>query len=97
MVNDLLNFHFQGSLFYFVQVSIEQVDFEGNPFSYLRKVEFTGVVSKACVPGKDPLECELPGGGGGEVSVCLKLQGHYGEPDVVLDFNVTPGTGWTHL
>lgn len=58
---------------------------EGNPFSYLKQLEFKGVVSKPCVPGKDPLECALPRDGG-EVKVQLTFQGHYGEPDVTLPF-----------
>ncbi len=60
-------------------------------------MEFTGAVSKTCVPGKDPLQCDLPTGGGArgkrEVSVLLELQGHYGEPSVDLKFKLTPGTG----
>ena len=77
---------------------MEQVDFEGNPFSYLKGVEFRGVVSKVCIPGRDLLECVLPPGGeGGEVIVRLKLHGHYNEPDVDLSFKITPGTGIAFL
>lgn len=77
------------------QVLVEEVDFEGNPFSYLKRVVFGGVVSRACVPGKNPLECELPRGvtGKGEVTVQLELWGHYGEPDICLTFKVEPGKG----
>ena len=77
------------------------MDFEGNPFSYLKQVVFSGAVAKTCcVPGKDPLQCDIPAGvarGGasaeGEVSVHLELWGHYNEPDVTLKFKLTPGTG----
>lgn len=65
---------------------------EGNPFTYLRALTFGGVVSKTCVPGRDPLECEMPSAGG-EVKVVLGLQGHYGEPDVSLTFKVAPAAG----
>ena len=71
---------------------MEQIDTEGHPFSYLKQLEFKGVVSKPCVPGKDPLECAVPPGGG-EVGVQLTFQAHYGEPDVLLNFQVAPGKG----
>ena len=74
------------------QLVVEQVDTEGNPFFYLKRLVFGGVVSKTCIPRQDPLECEVPAGGG-EVKVHLELQGHYGEPDVTLDIKVTDGTG----
>ena len=66
---------------------------EGNPFSYLKRLVFGGMVSKICVPAKDPLECDIPSGRRGEVKVQLELQGHYREPDISLDFRVTPGRG----
>lgn len=65
---------------------------EGYPFSYLKQLEFKGVVSKPCVPGEDPLECAVPQGGG-QVLVQLTFQAHYGEPDVDLHFQVLPGKG----
>ena len=75
-----------------LQVVVEQVDAEGSPFSYLKHLEFMGVISKSCVPGKDPLECPMPSKPG-EVRVQLTFQAHYGEPDVSLPFRVTPGEG----
>ena len=81
-----------------LQVSVEGVDFEGYPFSYLKRVVFGGAVSKECVLGKnDPLECDLPPGITDEVEVTVQLDlwGHYGEPNVCLPFKVTPGKGKT--
>ena len=75
------------------QVIVEEVDAEGNPFSYLKLLEFGGVVSKSCPPGRGaPLECEIPPKGG-EVRVNLSFQAHYGEPDLSLCFQVKPGEG----
>ena len=71
---------------------MKEVDVEGNPFSYLRRLVFGGVVSKVCIPRRDALECEVPDAGG-EVKIQLELHGHYGESDVSLDFKVTPGSG----
>ena len=80
------------------------MDFEGNPFSYLKGVEFKGVVSKVCVPGRDRLQCDIPEGGRGkEIRVLLELQGHYEEPNLELKFQLNPGTGdstcqtWCHV
>ncbi len=87
----LYGIHFRFT-FTILQVIVEQVDAEGNPFSYLKHLEFKGAVSKSCDPGKDPLECPMPARGG-EVIVQLVFQAHYGEPDVSLPFRVSPGKG----
>ena len=71
---------------------MEEVDIEGNPFSYLKRLVFGGVVNKVCVPGAAGLQCEVPSAGG-VVKVTLELQGHYREPDVSLDFKVNRGKG----
>ena len=71
---------------------VEQVDREGYSFSYLKNLKFGGVVSKSCIPSKDPLECEI-GTKRGEVKVELEFQGHYGEPNLTLSVNVPPAGG----
>ena len=76
----------------YIKVLVEQVDAEGNPFSYLKSVTFGGVVSKSCDPTKDLLECDVPAKGG-EVKVQMVFHSHYGEPDLALSFPVKPGQG----
>ena len=72
---------------------MEQVDIEGHPFSYLKSVVFGGVIGpKTCVPPRDLLECDVRAKGG-KVKVELEFQGHYGEPNLTLTFDVTPGKG----
>lgn len=60
------------------------MDVEGNPFSFLKKVEFSGVVSKICDPNSGSLSCIFPKSSDVQLNVQLYFQGHYGEPSVSL-------------
>ena len=68
---------------------MEPVDREGNPFSYLKNLEFKGA-SKDYTCG--PFECLMPSNGG-EVTVQITFWAHYGEPEVNLNFKVSPEKG----
>jgi len=57
---------------------------EGHPFSYLKGVEFGGVVSRICDPKKDILECIVPKSDNNHLTIQLHFLGHYCEPPVSL-------------
>ena len=66
---------------------LDQVGVEGNPFSYFKGVEFSGVVSKRCDPDKELLECTFPKQRLGRLNIQLHFQGHYEEPPFLLPLN----------
>ena len=76
------------------QVVLEQVDVEGNPFSYLKAVEFRGAAAKTVDPAKEPLVHSFSKQSTGRLDVQLHFQGHYDEPPLMIPVDLAQRGGW---